>query len=243
MTTRRYRKRGKGVKRQAAFYVPATSYKRRRTSNYRTGGYQGMELKFVDIETNSDAFATSWAPMEDGTALQVSGMAQGNSESERIGRKVSLVSIHIKCRVHTLSTEAQANPQPDLFGRICLVWDTQTNGAQLTASEVFDEGGTINSLAFRNLQHTSRFRVLWDKKWVLAKPTQNEGAADKWGIQARTTGIMNYNLKFKTPIKVTYNGTTTGVIAAVTDNSLHIIGVANNAAALLDMQVRCRFTG
>ncbi len=220
--------------------------KRRRTTrprrNIRTGGFLGIEMKFADTETDTDAFATTWAPMEDGTNNSVSGVAIGNGESQRIGRKYSIHSVHLKFRVFVVAQESQNNPIPDLFGRVCLVLDTQTNGAQLTASEVFDEGQTENELAFRNLQHTKRFRVLMDKKFYLRVDNINEGAANLFAINEQSSPLFNFNKRFSKPINVICDGTD-ALIASISDNSLHVIGVANSSLALLDMQVRIRYTG
>ncbi len=202
-----------------------------------------MESKFVDIETDSDAFATTWATMEDGTNNCVSGVAQGIGESQRIGRKYTITSIHIKCLAHVASSEAAVNPQSAFRGRICLVLDTQSNGATLTATDVMDGGLTNDFLAFRNLQFTKRFKVLWDKSFVITPIGQvNDGAVDKFSNGSYTTNMFSYNKRFGNGLNVLCDGTT-AAIASITDNSLHIIGVGNSAALLLDMQVRVRFKG
>jgi len=199
-------------------------------------------MKFADFQTTSDAFATTWAAM-DPAISSISGVAQGDGESERDGRIFMIHSIMIRCHVAATTLEAQATPFEDLRGRICLVLDTQTNGAQLTATDVMDGGQTDDTQAFRNLQHTKRFRILWDKKWHLRRIGQtNEGAVDSFAAPTSTTPQYVYYKRFKKPIKVICTGTTTA-ITAISDNSLHIIGVANSVLALHNMQVRIRFTG
>ncbi len=217
--------------------------KRRRTTNFRTGGFLGIERKFADFETQDDAFATTWAPMEDGTILSVAGVSQGNSESQRLGRKMSILSIHVKAVVKMAAVEANVNVRTDTRGRIALVLDTQTNAAQLTATDVFDDGQTDDVLAFRDLQFTSRYKVLWDRPWILKTQQMAQGGIDLFAHSDTFTSVMRFNKLFKKPIEVTYNSTTTGVIAAITDNSLHIIGISNSTTALLSYQVRIRFTG
>ncbi len=211
-------------------------------SNFRTGGFMDIEQKFADFETDGDAFATTWAPMEDGTILSVSGVGQGDGESNRDGRKYWIHSIHIRATVEASAIEAQTAPLADLKGRLCLVWDTQTNGAQLTATDVMDGGQTDDTLSFRNLQHSKRFRVLWDKKWKLTRNNVAQGAVDLFAANRSVTGIMVFNKSFANPIPVICTGTT-NVIASISDNSFHIIGVSNSVTALLNYQVRLRFTG
>ncbi len=226
-------------------YRKARRHRIMRNPNVRTGGFVGIERKFVDTQTDSDAFATTWATMEDATLDSVSGIAQGNGESQRIGRVVTLQSIHIRCVVRRVTLEAQTAPIDDVIGRIALVLDTQTNAAQMTATDCMDGGQTNDVLAFRNLQNSTRFRVYWDKKWRLGSNSQtNEGVVNSFAIGQSQTAVMYYNKRFKGGIKVKYNSTATdGTISTVADNSLHIIGVGSNAGALLDMQVRVRFTG
>ncbi len=211
--------------------------------NLRTGGFLGLEMKFADIETDNDAFATTWATMEDATNDSISGVAQGDGESQRDGRIYNIHSVHIRCVAHVAASESVVNPQSTFRGRICLVWDTQTNGAQLTATDVMDGGLTDDTLAWRNLQHTKRFKVLWDKDFTIIPYGQtNEGGVNLFANGSYTSRIFKYNKVFSKPIKVICQATT-AVIAAISDNSLHIIGVANSAAVLLNMQVRIRFTG
>lgn len=224
--------------------------RRRRTpafgrQNVRTGGFQGLEKKFVDTVVTGDAFTGNWATIEDATLDSISGIAQGNGESQRIGRKVLLHSVHIKCIVRRSTVESNATPQGDITGRLCLVLDTQTNAAQLTATDVM-KTVTADELSFRNLQNVSRFRVLWDRKWKLSVSSSgmNEGAANLFATGAQRSAIMIFNKRFKTPIPVLYNSSATdGTISTVQDNSLHIIGVASDGNAFLEMVTRIRYTG
>ncbi len=212
-------------------------------ANNRSGGFMGLEMKFVDFEVAADNFASAWSTMQDGTIKCISGVAQGDGESNRDGRKYLIHSIHVKARIEVPVTESQTGPQQDLLGRICIVWDTQTNGAELTATEVMLGGKTDDELAFRNLQHTKRFRVLWDRTWKVIRRNVNEGAINLFATPLTVSTIMTFNRRFKTPIAVTTSGTG-NTIAAITDNSLHMIGVSmSGPTAKLHFQCRMRFTG
>ncbi len=223
------------------------SRKRKRTSGpvkrarKRKRFERPQEVKFVDVESINDAFATTWATMEDATNDCVSGVAIGDTESSRDGRKYFIKSVHIRAVVHVVAAEANVNPRTDLRGRICLVWDTQTNGAQLTATDVMDGGQTDDTLAFRNLQHSKRFKVIWDKSWKLINFGQMaQGAINLFAIPATNTVIMQFHKVFPKPIPVVCTGTD-ATVTSISDNSLHIIGVANDTSALLNMQIRIRF--
>ncbi len=213
-------------------------------ANVRTGGFIGIERKFADFETNDDAFAVTWATMEDGTIKSVGGVAQGNTESQRIGRKYSILSIHIRAFVKVAAAEANVNVRTDLRGRFCLVLDTQTNAAQLDATDVMDGGQTDDTLAFRNLQFSKRFLVLWDQAWILKHQQMAQGGVDLFSIPDSHSRMFKFNKVFAKPLQITCNSTaTTNVISVMEDNSLHMIGVANDTSALLSYQVRIRFAG
>ncbi len=213
-------------------------------ANVRTGGFMDLERKFKDFNRNSDAFTLAWAggEMDPSTANSLSVVAQGDGESERDGRVYHIHSVHLKGLLNISGAESQVTPLNDIVARLALVWDTQTNGAQLNAEDVFltiGSGEDVNS--FRNLQNSKRFIVLKDKTFRFKQEQIAEGAANlfAWG-QAQIP--FKINKTFKTPIKVRCSGTTAAV-TSVTDNSLHLIGTATDIKMLLTYQSRIRFTG
>jgi len=211
--------------------------------NVRTGGFVGRELKFSDLEMTNQAFSGSWGTLEDSTADSLTGIGQGNGESQRLGRKYSIQSLHIRGFVEVAQVESQTAPLDDILARLVVVWDQQTNGAQLTATDVMDAGLTDDINSFRNLQHTGRFRVLKDKTFRIALNSQtNEGAINLFAApKIEIPFKMNFDFK-KNPIVVTTSGTA-NQITAVSDNSIHLIGIATSTRALINYQVRVRFTG
>ncbi len=198
------------------------------------------ENKFLDQETLDDAFGTNWATMEPAT-LAISAVGQDDTESTRDGRVYHINSVHVQGRFHRAVEESNANAGQDLIARIVVVLDTQTNGAQLTATDVMDGSLTDDWDGFHNLQQTKRFKVLFDRKVIIPIIQTNEGAANLFAVSDSSV-LFKMNHTFKTPIKVICKGTA-ATIASVTDNSIHVIGVANAASALLSYQSRIRFTG
>ena len=236
--TRRYSGAKKG-----GFKKPRrTAATKSRARNVRTGGFLGLENKFFDVEDNADAFTTSWATMEP-TTTDLTAIGQGDGESNRDGRKYEITSIHIKGFIRRPATESNTGPVSDSLCRIALVWDQQTNGAELTATDVMDASGTNDEQAFRNLQFTRRFRVLYDKRF---RVNANQGGMNEGAINLFANGGIvipfKINKTFKTPIQVTMSGTTAD-IANVTDNSIHLIGCASDALCTLSYQCRTRFRG
>lgn len=215
-----------------------------RTLNARTAGFLGIERKFVDYQTVNDAFTTSWATMEDATAKSISAVAVGNTESTRVGRVYHITSVHLRGAVICAAQESDTAPFSDSLCRIVIVHDTQTNAADVTAADIMDEGQTDNHFAFRNLQNTKRFRILMDKTIVLRYDNMtNEGGANLFAVGPRVTQ-WKFNRTFKKPIKVICKGAS-AVIASITDNSIHVIGITSSVAtaAALSYQSRIRFTG
>lgn len=229
-------------KKRYAYRGKAPRYTRRAASNRRTGGFIGLENKFIDTEINNEALTTSWATHEQATFDSLSATAIGDTESTRDGRVYHINSLHFKYRYRIPATEAQVTPPVQQNVRLLLVWDTQSNGAQLTATNVMDAGGTNDVLSFRNLQFTKRFRVLYDRTMNIKVPFQGQGGVDLFANQQVLSPVISVNRQFKTPIKVNCSGTT-AAIGSITDNSLHCIAIGSTALPLLSFQCRVRFSG
>ncbi len=230
-------KRTRGRRRAAIPMVVSTSLAA--LSNVRTGGFTGIERKFFDTD-NVSAFNTSWA-IEENVTTALSAVAQGDGESNRDGRIYNILSIHIRGHIIVGVAESQTAPIGDQLCRLALVWDKQSNGANITATDVYDAGPTDDINSFRNLQFTKRFHVLKDKTWLVRRQGLNEGAANLFAAVNRKIPFK-WNFTFKVPIRVTMSGTTAD-IANVTDNSLHMIGVSTSTLVTYSYASRIRFTG
>lgn len=209
--------------------------------NARTGGFTDIEYKFVDYEQSTVALTTSWATKEDSTALSISAVAQGDGESERDGRIYRITSVHVQGDIVLDVAESSTAPIQDVIARVIVVLDKQTNSAQMTGPLVMDAGGTADWHAFRNLQNTSRFQVLYDKKMIIPVNETNEGSINLFATGSGRR-FFKFNKRFKTPIKVICDGTT-AVVGSITDNSIHVIAVASSGLANINYQSRVRFVG
>lgn len=216
--------------------------RRGRARNIRTAGFLGIENKFVDAELAATAFATTWTTLNPTTFDALPIPAIGNTESTRIGRIYSINSIHIKGQLAITAQESVAAPVSDARCRVCVVWDTQTNGAEMTATDAMDGGQAQDTLSFRNLQFSKRFKILYDRTFIFHRTGQmNEGAANLFAAPIQFMK-WNFNKRFKNPVKVICSGTT-GVVGSVTDNSFHVITVASSTAPTIEYQARVRFVG
>ncbi len=223
-------------KSKGEMYAPAVPI-----MNARTAGFLGIETKFIDY-TYSDNIPAAIAGAEadtPGVGAQtapgsISAIAQGDSESNRDGRKCTLVGLNLKGQI---VRSAQATVGTGISVRVCVVWDTQTNGVQLNSEDVF-KNPTEKVLAFRNLQFSKRFRVLKDQTFDMNVPA----SAGNGTAQEAAASVRTFKWNFPLAIDVIHKGTT-AVVANITDNSLHILAWASATGCILKYESRIRFRG
>lgn len=236
---RTYRRKYRPRTMRTAIRRYKTPYKRpvlRRMRNIRTGGFTGIESKFVDLTLAPTAIVTSnvGAELDPVGTDSLSAIAQGDGESERNGRACTVTRLTIRGEVDVAAVGILS---PARLIRIAIVQDTQTNGAQFNSEDVYTAAGQFHD-SFRNLQFSKRFRVLKD---VLITLRPTIGAGDG---AANDTGAFTHPFKFDIPLKmqVIHSGST-NVIANVTDNSLHLMAIASSGTATLNYNCRIRFVG
>ncbi len=234
------------------------SYKRRYTrkrrsyrtkyakKNKRTGGYVGLEVKFFDtVRTPALAMGTVWShnsPTAPGPlSVCISSPIQGIGESGHSGRVYWLKNIVVRFRMKYDFEVAQTSPFPDEEYRIIVVLDKQTNSAAALGTEVMDAGGSDDLSAYRNLQNSHRFRVLYDSG-IRIVPLANLTQADSAGKFAHGEVCQRLEMahEFKTPVKVRTDATPAD-IASITDFSISVYSVCTNIKCLLAWESRCRF--
>ncbi len=210
----------------------------RRNHRMRFGGY-GSETKFVDSEVTATNVTSAWTTINPTTKDCLNAVVQGTSESEHLGRTLYITSIHLRGSFLLPTLESTVAPFNEVIYRFCLVLDTDTKGVELVATDVMDVGQTADVFAFRNLQHTSRIRVLKDTTKVMKVMQVNEGAVNLFahgGIRQQ----FKWHYKFKQPMRVLFNGTT-AVVGSIVDNSLHFIVISADTNLQVEYQCRMRF--
>lgn len=214
--------------------------------NRRTGGFIGIEKKYFDsgvsnVSLSADPNATG-LEVDPATVNCLNAIDVGNTQTTRDGSHYIIKSLFLK---GTLFVAAQANQTaldvaPDYF--IAVVQDTQTNGAQLNSEDVFTNPvAGVATCMFRNLQYSSRFKVLWSTK-VRGRPVTV--TYDGTNIeQGGYTQFFECSLP-KLNIKVQCKGTGNGV-ADIVDNSLHVIACTSsqNTTPSIYYNSRIRFVG
>lgn len=221
--------------------APTAFPRRRSRRNVRTGGFLGIEKKFLDTELTASALATTWAALNPVGVDSLSIPAQGDGESNRDGRTYAIESVHVRGHFELAAAEGAGVPASMIECRVIVYWDTQTNGAEATATDIMDAGGTTDILAFRNLQNSKRFKVLYDKVCLLKPHALNEGAVNSFANGA-VIQRFEFNKQFKKPIIVNCTGTTSSV-ASVSDNNIGIAAIGTSSNATIAYQARVRFVG
>ncbi len=219
----------------------------RKSFNQRTGGFLGIELKFYDTAGSSIAFVapsdSAGGEMNQSATIGPTTITQGDGEQQRDGRKATIKSVFLNGMIEVPIQVNQTATETTPVYYICLVQDMQTNGALLNSEDVFTNPGAIAKLSsspLRNLQFSSRFRVLSRTRIESRQPTvvYDGTNIEQGGFQ------IPFTLSWKGNMNVTYKGTTE-TIANTVDNSISVIGFSSNvsAAPTLSYNCRCRFVG
>lgn len=221
--------------------------KRYRKLNKRTAGYLGIEKKFLDTALTSTSLVgptdSAGGEVDPTTFLGLTSIAQGDGESNRDGRKCVVKSIFVQGQIRTAKQANSTAGDNSCLVYIAMVQDMQTNGAQLNSEDVFtNPAANINTCTapFRNLEQVSRFKVLAKRTLKIENPNMTY---DGTNIEVNGTNTP-FSMYVPMNMPIVFKGTT-GVIANVSDNSVHMIAYANNLdlAPIIDYNARCRFVG
>lgn len=230
------------------------------------------ELKVISREFTTVAdFETSNGQSGWQNLLGVTGQAhftsigEGNNQDDRDGRNAYIHSIHARVQLDLSPISNFGGGTLDAFYnstvnmRVLLVVDRQPNGAfPSPISDILSVLGSNDSAgcAYQNLQQNKRFWVLKDKKYEYTRPGGAGGSqkTDAWaGIGHPIIADCNYT--FQTPLKVTYQNTTTDIADVVTNSVLaicwcdQVMGLYNTSssyaphATVFYVNIRTRFTG
>lgn len=233
-----YAARQYALKKRTRFTTNAMARKGFRRRPSRVGGNYS-EVKFADSGLQQSNIALFWLTQNPTTKDCLTAVAQGTGESEHLGRTMYMLSLHLKGSLFFPTQIGSTIPEDDIQARIVIVLDTDTKGQQLIASDVMNTVPLDEFLAFRNLQHTSRLKVLMDRTIIMRANEHNEGVPLKFshGLHIRK---WNFNYTFKKPIRVLFSDTT-AVVGSIVDNSVAILTTASSTKIRLLYQCRLRF--
>lgn len=216
--------------------------KRRRTTRSsptagytRVSGYYGRyapvnplsrELKFFDTTKVATTAAAAGTIHNSSLCL----VPQGVTESTRVGRKLTIKSIHVRL----VCNLANSSSQPDDGVRVILFLDTQCNGASATVGDILE---SANYLSWNNLANKNRFRTLHDEFIdITSTAGAYTGAAANFASKAYTKEIhKNVNI----PVQF---DSTTGAITEIKSNNIGLLTISDQGGITVRSYVRIRFS-
>lgn len=218
-----------------------TTGSRSKSLNPRTGGFIGMDKKYVDLTATHTVVSTvSGSEVDPSPANGLVAIGQGNNQSQRIGNRVTLTEVHINGEI-LFNAVTAATPNSARYVRVLLVLDKQTNGAQLSGENVLKDpaSATFNVMAWRDLEYVKRFQVLADIY------VRRHNMAINWNGSNTLTSQEHIPFQIHKKLDLPINFSTTGSdVSAIVDNSLHMIAIGSNGVdASINYISRIRYYG
>lgn len=221
----------------AARYIPRNRITRYayKTKNMRPGGFLGREIKFVD-QSVSAALTTTFAQIP---ALPLNGIAQGDTQSTRLGNRASIISIQGQGWIELNGVCSVNLPDFNNAVRLMVFLDTQPNLALPSPTDILLSSTKTQS--YRNLDKSQRFRVLWDRRMFL-NPIVGSGSGADELCSADRRFPFSYFKKLK--VLTQYSGTS-NAIGSIVNNSLLFFGFMEDTLATCSIicELRTRYFG
>ncbi len=206
-------------------YIPGFD---RRGGFYGRYGQVGGEKKFFDTVIDDAVVSANM------TINNLTIIPEGNGESARIGRKITLKSAHMKGTITLTAATAAVNTSDTVTCMV--VQDTQTNGQQFAATDLL----TTDSFdSFRNLAESVRFKVLYKKIYNL----KSSGAAASGAAFVFGEDVRSFAVNVPMNIVMQYNDDTTdGAIGTVRTNNLYWVTQASTGVTSIIGEARVRYS-
>jgi len=184
----------------------------------RVGGYYGRYRLRPGLSQEKKFFDTAfgWVALDiaGGQIVQNSFnlIPAGVTESQRIGRKCTIVSISFRLRI---TWGAQLTDPEENSVRVILYVDHQANGATAVPAQLLE---IFAYDSYRNLENISRFTVLYDRFYDMI----SSGAGSGLDEFSPTVIWMQYHKKCNIPIE--FSGVT-GNLGEVKSNNIGMLVV------------------
>ncbi len=193
------------------------------------GRAAGMgELKFHDVDLD-DALVSSTGTITNSINL----IAQGVTESTRVGRKCSIMSINWRYNIELPETTAETKTTDT--ARILLYLDKQANGATATVTGILE---SADYQSFNNLSNKGRFRTLMDRTHDLSVPAGGSSAAgvnEFGGVSESHTFFKKCNI----PIEF---DSTAGAITEIRSNNIGVLLIGKSGNVVFESKFCLRFS-
>lgn len=191
-----------------------------------------QELKFLDTLRATVAVSNTGTITNDTVCV----VPQGTAQSERIGRKILIKSIHVKGQYILNASTTTATGWNKL--RVIIYQDKQANGATATVAQLLDSP-TCNS--FRNLENSGRFVYLHDETYSMniTAGAGVTGSLEGWEGAEHLALNKNCNIVMQYDDSVT-----TGALTSIRSNNIGIMCISNEATPAMSIAytVRIRYS-
>ncbi len=189
------------------------------------------ELKFHDIDVDTADILAAGVIMNSGS---VNLIAQGVTESQRVGRKCTIKSINWRYQIELSASSGTTFQESDTM-RIIMYLDKQCNGATATITGILE---SANYQSFNNLANKNRFRTLYDQTHTLnTQGGAGNGTANDFGPQKVTGSFFK-----QCDIPIEFDSTT-GAITEIRSNNLGVLVIAEQGGiSTFDSKLRLRFS-
>lgn len=183
-----------------------------------------QEWKFLDVQIDDALIAQA------GTVTpSVNLIAQGVTESNRVGRKCSIRSISWRWNLQMKSQAVMSSTSDSV--RLIVYIDKQANGATAAVLDILE---TANFQSFNNLSNSGRFRVLYDK---MMNTQQNAAIAGPVTNEQDLNGTFHKALNL--PIEFSGTG---GTIDEIRSNNIGLLVISFGGFTSLVSKIRIRFS-
>lgn len=169
---------------------------------------------------------TTWANTEfDPTGLNTLFCpTQGTDYTQRIGRKVQLLSLRINFILNVPVKQDAVLTIESIRTRIILYMDKQANGTQSQGEDVMATTNSDPLTAFTNPRNYGRFKIIKDKKINFSNifAIYDSATVDSSGL------VRSFSMSYKPkkPLYVEFSGSS-GTFADIVNNSFHLIAVTS----------------
>ena len=191
----------------------------------------GGELKFFDTIKAGTAVAETGTILDD----SLNHIVQGVTESNRIGRKCTIKSLHFRGTINNQVGTVLGEIKQSV--RIIIYLDKQANGATAAVADILEDVTALNGYnSFRNLANSGRFRVLYDMRKAMIQPAVAQTAA---GTFSSYVNQWSWSFNKAVNIPVEFSGVN-GLIAEIRSNNIGILAIASDNDNLPQVNYTCR---
>jgi len=192
-------------------------------------GASSAEVKFKDTTKAQTALANAGTIFND-TLL---GMIEGNTDSTRIGNRITVKSVMLRGDARLPSTAASTDTSQIV--RIIVYLDRQANGATAAVADIL---ASADYRSFNNLDNSDRFRTLAEETIDLTlSGATPSGAAYTYGETKKS-----FFMKAKLNLDVKFKGNA-GTVADLASSNIGVLVISEtDGLGTLGYIARVRYT-